>query len=141
MTQDIFQGGALVGSYRLNKAQYAELLSDYHKSVISAFSNVEDALVATQQTAEQYQRQQDAVAKARRAYEITEIQLHAGIVNVLTVLNTQTALFSAEDCVGTGEVRSLAGVGAVVQCARRRLAAVQRQRVRSRGNVSWIDPQ
>jgi outer membrane protein, multidrug efflux system len=97
VAQDIFQGGALVGGYRLNKARYSELLSDYHKSVISAFSNVEDALVATQQTAEQYRRQQDAVAKARRAYEITEIQLHAGTVNVLTVLNTQTALFSAED--------------------------------------------
>jgi NodT family efflux transporter outer membrane factor (OMF) lipoprotein len=97
VTQDIFQGGALVGNYRLNKARYSELLSDYHKSVISAFSNVEDALVAVQQTAEQYQRQQDAVAKARRAYEITQKQLHAGIVNVLTVLNTQTALFTAED--------------------------------------------
>ena len=35
--------------------------------------------------------------KAHRAYEITEIQLHAGTVNVLTVLNTQTALFNAED--------------------------------------------
>jgi NodT family efflux transporter outer membrane factor (OMF) lipoprotein len=97
VTQEIFQGGALTGGYRLTKARYAELLSDYHKSVISAFSNVEDALVAAQQTAEQYRRQQDAVAKARRAYEITEIQLHAGIVNVLTVLNTQSALFSAED--------------------------------------------
>jgi NodT family efflux transporter outer membrane factor (OMF) lipoprotein len=97
VTQEIFQGGALVGGYRLNKARYAELLSDYHKAVISAFSNVEDALVAAQQTAEQYRRQQDAVAKARRAYEITDIQLHAGIVNVLTVLNTQSALFSAED--------------------------------------------
>jgi NodT family efflux transporter outer membrane factor (OMF) lipoprotein len=97
VTQNIFQGGALVGGYRLNKARYAELLSDYHKSVISAFGNVEDALVATEQTAEQYRRQQDAVAKARRAYEITEIQLHAGTVNVLTVLNTQSALFSAED--------------------------------------------
>jgi multidrug efflux system outer membrane protein len=97
VTQDVFQGGALVGSYRLNKARYEELLSDYHKSVISAFGNVEDALVATQQTAEQYRRQQDAVAKARRAYEITQKQLHAGIVNVLTVLNTQTVLFNAED--------------------------------------------
>jgi multidrug efflux system outer membrane protein len=97
VTQSIFQGGALVGGYRLSKGRYAELLSNYHKSVISAFGNVEDALVATEQTAEQYRRQQDAVTKARRAYEITEIQLHAGTVNVLTVLNTQSALFSAED--------------------------------------------
>ncbi len=97
VTQEIFAGGALVGNYRFAKGRYAELLADYHKSVISAFSNVEDALVAAQQTAEQYRRQQEAVAKARRAYEITEIQLHAGTVNVLAVLNTQSALFSAED--------------------------------------------
>lgn len=97
VAQEIFQGGALIGGYRLNQSRYTELLSDYHKSVISAFSNVEDALVASQQTAEQYRRQQDAVAKAQRAYEITGIQLHAGTVNVLTVLNTQTALFNAED--------------------------------------------
>jgi NodT family efflux transporter outer membrane factor (OMF) lipoprotein len=97
VTQQIFAGGALVGQYRLSKGRYAELLADYHKSVISAFSNVEDALVAAQQTAEQYRREQDAVAKARRAYEITEEQLHAGTVNVLTVLNTQSALFSAQD--------------------------------------------
>ncbi|HET9389010.1 MAG TPA: efflux transporter outer membrane subunit [Steroidobacteraceae bacterium] len=97
VTQQVFAGGALLGNYRLNKARYAELLADYHKAVISAFSNVEDALVAAQQTAEQYRRQQQAVSKARRAYEITEIQLHAGTVNVLTVLNTQTTLFTAED--------------------------------------------
>jgi multidrug efflux system outer membrane protein len=97
ITQQIFAGGALVGGYRLTKGRYAELLSDYHKSVISAFSNVEDALVTAQQTAEQYRREQTAVAKARRAYEITEIELHAGTVNVLTVLNTQSALFSAQD--------------------------------------------
>ena len=97
VTQQIFQGGALVGNYRLTQGRYAELLADYHKSVISAFGNVQDALVAAQQTAEQLRREQVAVEKARRAYELTELQLHAGTVNVLTVLNTQTVLFTAED--------------------------------------------
>src|SRR6185437_3725979 len=50
ITQPIFQGGALVGQYQLNKGQYDELLADYHKAVISAFGNVEDALVSVQQT-------------------------------------------------------------------------------------------
>ena len=97
LTQQIFQGGALVGNYRLTQARYAELLADYHKSVIAAFGNVQDALVAAQQTAEQLRRERVAVEKARRAYELTELQLHAGTVNVLTVLNTQTVLFTAED--------------------------------------------
>jgi multidrug efflux system outer membrane protein len=97
LTQPIFQGGALAGQYSYSKARYAELLAGYHKTVISAFSNVEDALVALQQTSLQQQRQSDAVAKARRAYEITQLQFHAGTINILTVLNTETALFTAED--------------------------------------------
>ena len=97
LTQPIFQGGALVGQYQLNKGRYAELLSDYHKAVISAFGNVEDALVSVQQTAEQLKRQEKAVATARRAYELTQEQFHAGTINILIVLSTETALFTAED--------------------------------------------
>ena len=97
LTQPIFHGGALRGQVAYSRARYAELLSSYHKTVLTAFGNVENALVATRQTAEQQQRQRDAVAKARRAYEFAQIQMSAGIVNILTVLNTENALFSAQD--------------------------------------------
>jgi multidrug efflux system outer membrane protein len=97
ITQPLFQGGALLGQYQLNKGRYAELLSDYHKAVISAFGNVEDALVSVQQTAEQLRRQQQAVATARHAYELTQAQFHAGTINILIVLSTETALFTAQD--------------------------------------------
>jgi outer membrane protein, multidrug efflux system len=97
LTQPIFHGGALRGQVAFSNAQYAELLSTYHKTVISAFSNVEDALVAAQQTKEQQARQQDAVDKARRAFQFAQTQMSAGVVNILTVLNTENALFSAQD--------------------------------------------
>jgi multidrug efflux system outer membrane protein len=97
VTQPIFQGGALSGQYQFDKARYAELVADYHKAVISAFSNVEDSLVALQQSADQEQRQQDAVNKARNAYDLSQAQWHAGVINILTVLNTETVLFTAED--------------------------------------------
>ena len=97
ITQPIFQGGALLGQYRFNKARYAELLADYHKAVISAFANVEDALVGFRQSTLEEQRQQIATDKALRAYELSQAQLHAGTVNILTVLNTENALFTAQD--------------------------------------------
>ena len=97
LTQPIFQGGALSGQYRYDQARYAELAAGYHKAVIAAFANVEDALVALRQTADQEVRQQDAVKEARNAYELSQAQWHAGIVNILTVLNTESALFTAED--------------------------------------------
>jgi len=97
LTQPIFHGGALRGQVTFSKARYTELLTTYHKTVLTAFSNVEDALVAAQQTAEQQKRQQDAVATARRAYEFAQKQMSAGTVNILTVLNTENALFTAQD--------------------------------------------
>ena len=97
VTQPIFEGGAIEGQVELTKAQYDELLQDYRKAVISAFGNVEDSLIAAQQTALQVSRQQIAVDKARRAYDISKAQLEAGTVNLLTVLNTENALFPAQD--------------------------------------------
>jgi NodT family efflux transporter outer membrane factor (OMF) lipoprotein len=97
LTQPIFHGGALRGQVAFSKARYTELLTTYHKTVLAAFSNVEGALVATQQTAEQQKRQQDAVATAQRAFEFAQIQMSAGTVNILTVLSTENALFSAQD--------------------------------------------
>jgi NodT family efflux transporter outer membrane factor (OMF) lipoprotein len=97
LTQPIFHGGALRGQVVFSNAHYAELLSSYHKTVISAFSNVENALVAAQQTKEQQARQQKAVDTARRAFQYAQTQMSAGIVNILTVLNTENTLFSAQD--------------------------------------------
>jgi multidrug efflux system outer membrane protein len=97
LMQPIFHGGALRGQVDFSKARYTELLTTYHKTVLTAFGNVESALVAAQQTAEQQKRQQDAVATARRAFEFSQTQMSAGIVNILTVLNTENALFSAQD--------------------------------------------
>jgi outer membrane protein, multidrug efflux system len=97
LTQPLFQGGALVGEYQFSKARFAELFADYHKAVISAFGNVEDSLVAVSSSKEQLARQQNAADKAGRAYQFSQAQFHAGIVNILTVLNTETALFTAQD--------------------------------------------
>jgi outer membrane protein, multidrug efflux system len=97
LTQPIFHGGALRAQVDYSNARYTELLTTYHKTVLTAFSNVEDALVAAQQTAEQQRRQQQAVAAAQRAFEFAQRQMSAGTVNILTVLNTENALFSAQD--------------------------------------------
>ena len=97
LTQPIFHGGALRGQLAYSKARYSELLSGYHKTVLTALDNVEGALVAARQTTVQQERQAEAVAKARRAYEFAQAQMSAGTINVLTVLNTENALFSARD--------------------------------------------
>lgn len=97
LTQPILEYYSLQGSLDQSRARYRELLDTYRKAVISAFSDVENALVAVQETAEQQRLQGLVVASARRAYEITLARLREGTVDLITVLNTEQALFQAED--------------------------------------------
>jgi NodT family efflux transporter outer membrane factor (OMF) lipoprotein len=97
LIQPIFHAGALRAQVSFSEAHYTELLTTYHKTVLTAFSNVENALVAAQQTEDQLRQQQEAVAKASRAYQFAKAQMSAGTVNILTVLNTENTLFSAQD--------------------------------------------
>jgi multidrug efflux system outer membrane protein len=110
LTQPIFEGGALEGQYANTQARYDELVADYRKSVIAAFGNVEDALTEVRQTADQVQRQENATATARRAYEIAQSQMAAGTINILTVLNTESALFTAEDALVQARFSRLQGL-------------------------------
>ena len=115
LTQPIFQGGALVGQYRFSRARYEELLADYHKAVISAFANVEDALIAVQQTDDLVARQREAADQAQRAYRFAQAQMHAGTINILTLLNTETALFSARDALAQAKYAHLQALVSLYQ--------------------------
>jgi outer membrane protein, multidrug efflux system len=97
LTQPIFQGGLLLGQLDLQKGMREELLQDYRKSVISAFTDVERALVAVQQTARQEALQRQAVVESRRAFELSEERLRAGTIDLTTVLQAEQTFFQQED--------------------------------------------
>jgi outer membrane protein, multidrug efflux system len=115
LTQPIFQGGALLGQYRLSQGRYEELLADYHKAVISAFANVEDALISVQQTQDLVIREGEAATQADRAYRYAQAQMHAGTINVLTLLSTETALFSARDALAQAKYAHLQALVSLYQ--------------------------
>ncbi len=97
LTQPIFDGGNLENSLQYQRGKYAELLQTYRKAIIQAFSDVDTALVAVKKTREHEQLQAVVVEASRRAYLITEERLKEGTIDIVTVLQTQSTLFSAED--------------------------------------------
>lgn len=97
LSQTIFDGGTLHGQLQTRQAQYSESLISYRKSVLTAFADVENALAARRNTAEQVQRRITAVNAARRAFRITDERLEAGVIDLVILLNAQATLFSAED--------------------------------------------
>jgi len=97
VTQSIFHGGALEGTEDYKRARYEELVATYRKAVLSAFIDVDNALVAVRKTDQQEIAQRRAEATARHAYELSMDQLRGGVADITTVLNTQRSLFSAQD--------------------------------------------
>jgi outer membrane protein TolC len=72
-----------------------ELLAAYRGAILAALVDAENALVALRQTTEQEALQANAVRMAERAYGISEAQLQAGTIDLVTLLNTQQTLFTA----------------------------------------------
>ncbi|MBX9709630.1 MAG: efflux transporter outer membrane subunit [Xanthobacteraceae bacterium] len=104
LTQPIFDGGRILANFDLTKAQQDELLQTYRKTVVSAFADVDNALVSIKQTAARLRLQRIVVASSRRAFELSERQLTAGTIDIVTLLNTQLTLFQAEDVLSQAQL-------------------------------------
>src|SRR5215475_6596361 len=97
LTQPIFDGFRLKGLLNVQQGRQEELLQLYRQSVISAFSDVENALIAIEQNAERARRQREVVNSSRRAFDLSETRLREGTRDLVTLLNTQQTLFQALD--------------------------------------------
>jgi outer membrane protein, multidrug efflux system len=97
LTQPIFDGFLLQSQLEQAKGVQLQFLQAYRKAVLSAFTDVEKALVALQQTTLQEQLQAEVVTNSRKAFDVSEIQLRGGTVSLIIVLQTQQTLFTAED--------------------------------------------
>ncbi|PZM09978.1 RND transporter [Rhizobium tubonense] len=115
MTQPIFDGFLLESQLKQAKGVQLEDLLAYRKAVLSAFADVEKALVALQQFTLQERLQTEAVTSSRRAFDVAETQLRAGTVNLITVLQTQQTLFTAENTLVQVRLSKLLAVSSLFQ--------------------------
>jgi len=97
LLQTIFDGGNLMGQYRVSKAQQLQLVATYRKTVLSAFQDVETSLGQVASLTQQEKLLTDEVNAASEAFRISEIQYREGVTDLLTVLTAQQTLFSAQD--------------------------------------------
>jgi outer membrane protein, multidrug efflux system len=115
LTQPIFDGGRILGNFENTRARQDELLQTYRKTVVSAFADVDNALVAIRQTTEKLRLQRVVVAASRRAFQLSEQQLKAGTADIVTVLNTQLTLFQAEDVLWQAQLARLLAIVSLYQ--------------------------
>lgn len=96
LTQPIFDGYLLQNQLKQARGVQLENLQAYRKAILSAFADVEVALVALEQTSIQLRLQGAVVTNSRKAFEVAEAQLRGGTVSLINVLQTQQTLVSAE---------------------------------------------
>jgi len=96
LTQPIFDGFLLESQLKQAKGVQLQNLQAYRKAVLSAFSDVEKALIALQKFTLQERLQQQVVASSRTAFEVAEKQLRGGTINLIVVLQAEQTLFTAE---------------------------------------------
>jgi multidrug efflux system outer membrane protein len=97
IAQPVFDGYRLEGLLEQSQGRQAELFHAYRKSIVSAFGDVELALIAIADNAERERLQREVVMSSRTAFQIAEQRLREGTVDLVTVLQTQQTLFQAED--------------------------------------------
>jgi outer membrane protein, multidrug efflux system len=115
LTQPIFDGFLLESQLKQAKGLQLQNLQAYRKVVLSAFSDVEKALVALSQTIRQERLQIEAVNNSRKAFEVSETQLRAGTVNLITVLQTQQTLLIAENTLAQVRLTKLLAASSLFQ--------------------------
>ena len=87
---------ALGYQVRVTEAKAEAALAQYKKTVLTAFKEVEDALIAVQKAGEQRTAQEQQVAALQSAFRFSDLRYQGGRASYLDVLTAQRSLFEAE---------------------------------------------
>jgi NodT family efflux transporter outer membrane factor (OMF) lipoprotein len=97
ITQPLLDGFRLEGQLELAQGKQFELVKAYCQTILSGFGDVEIALIAIAESLERERLQQIVVNSSREAFRLSEARLREGTIDLVTVLQTQQTLFTAED--------------------------------------------
>ncbi|WP_050871636.1 efflux transporter outer membrane subunit [Comamonas testosteroni] len=92
----IFDGGRNRANVQVAESNQRIALSQYEKSVQTAFKEVADVLADRAQWGERLDAQTSMVANTQKAFDLSNARFKAGVDNYLTVLDAQRSLYTAQ---------------------------------------------
>lgn len=96
LTGPIFNAAALGYQVRAQEAQTQAAVAQYRKTVLTAFQEVEDALIAVQKVGEQQKALEEQVTALQSAYNLADVRYQGGRASYLDKLTAQRSLFESE---------------------------------------------
>ena len=97
MGWNIFDAGRIRSNIELQKALQEETILTYEKTVLTAFQEVENALIAYAKEQQRRTALLDAVTANRKAVDLSTRLYTEGLTDFLNVLTAQRSLFVSED--------------------------------------------
>ena len=97
MTGPIFEGGELLNTYYAQREFWDGTLSQYKQTVIVAFREVSDALIAQTTLISEKQALEHQVVALKEAVDLALLRYKAGRASYFEVLEAEQLLFPAED--------------------------------------------
>ncbi len=113
IAQPIFDGGSLRAQLAQTRARREELLANYRRAILAALQDAETSLSALANDRELVTLQAARVDAAQRAYAVADAQFRAGTIDLLTLLNTQSNLFSARAALAQAQASRLQSAAAL----------------------------
>jgi NodT family efflux transporter outer membrane factor (OMF) lipoprotein len=96
MTFPIFHGGRLWANIDIQKARHEHELAEYQRTVLTALTDVENAIVAYSKEKERYHALAETVEANRRVHHLTKDRYDKGLGSLVEVINAQQPLFESE---------------------------------------------
>jgi outer membrane protein, multidrug efflux system len=96
LLQPIFHSGQNRRRVEITESRQRQMLYAYERTILQAFRETEDALMAYRKTGQQREAQADRVSAERKVLELCELRYKGGVSAYLEVLDAQRSLFTAE---------------------------------------------
>jgi multidrug efflux system outer membrane protein len=97
IVQPVFDAGKLKARQRAAEARYQQGIAEYAKAVLTAFQEVESALLTRKMQLERRQREVKFLEEARATQRVAQNRYLRGLTDYLDVLDAQQTRFQAED--------------------------------------------
>jgi len=92
----LFTGGQLAGRVDVARAQAEQARLRWEQTVLTAYREVDDALIGVRTARDQVEAKQAQVNALRQALRLSELRYDEGLSSYIEVLDAQRNLFSAE---------------------------------------------
>jgi NodT family efflux transporter outer membrane factor (OMF) lipoprotein len=107
ISQTVFDGGLYRAELHQYVATYNADVANYRQTILTAFQQVEDDLLATRVYSQQINRQKEVVDSAKQSVELEKQRYDAGVDPLADVLSEQNTLLSSQETLVSLQVEEM----------------------------------